>query len=311
MAIFILHRLFRSFQMSFSYNFNKKIKLSGLAPRFKTHAWRAMSSLLIALIAAIGTHLIVRAAPTILATMTDAFVGVHDGDGKADPGETIEYTAVIQNSGADPATGVTFNDIIDLNTTLVDGSLNVSPQAADDTYATIGNTLLEVGVTASGDPAVRVTGAAIDSLFDNDTEFLGDTFTLLSVEADTTAPFTTATEQGGSVTVESDGNFSYIPAVGFSGADHFDYVITDDGAVGSGALTGAGRVTINVHAQEVWYVSNDATAGGLGRSTDPFDTLLEAQTASGPNDTIFVFHAGGDLTGQNDGIILQNGQRLI
>ncbi|HZJ22725.1 MAG TPA: DUF11 domain-containing protein, partial [Anaerolineales bacterium] len=81
-----------------------------------------MSSLLIALIAAIGTILIVRAAPTILATMTDAFVGVHDGDGKADPGETIEYTAVIQNSGADPATGVTFNDIIDLNTTLVDGS---------------------------------------------------------------------------------------------------------------------------------------------------------------------------------------------
>src|SRR5687768_17056954 len=177
MAIFILHRLFRSFQMLFSYNFNKKIKLGSLSSRFKIHASRAMSSLLIALIAAIGTHVIVRAAPTILATMSAAFVGVHDGDGKADPGETIEYTAVIQNSGADPATGVTFNDIIDLNTTLVDGSLNVSPLAADDSYATIGNTLLEVGVTASGDPAVRVTGAAIDSLFDNDTEFLGDTYT--------------------------------------------------------------------------------------------------------------------------------------
>src|SRR5688572_12468963 len=137
--------------MPFSSNFNKKIKPGGLSSLLKIRASRAVFSLLIALLAAIGTHLVVRAAPTILATMTDAFVGVHDGDGKADPGETIEYTAVIQNSGADPATGVTFNDIIDLNTTLVDGSLNVSPLAADDTYATIGNTLLEVGVTASGD----------------------------------------------------------------------------------------------------------------------------------------------------------------
>ncbi|HJS20769.1 MAG TPA: Ig-like domain-containing protein [Anaerolineales bacterium] len=255
-------------------------------------------------------------APAVAATLTDTIVndGVPLGeaaDGKADPGETIEYTAVIQNSGADPATGVTFQDIIDLNTTLVAGSVNVSPLAANDSYATIGNTLLEVGVTASGSPSVKVTGAAIDSLFDNDTEFLGDSFTLLSVEADTTAPFTTATESGGTVTVEGDGNFSYIPPVGFSGADHFDYVITDDGAVGSGALTSAGRVTINVNAQEVWYVNNNAGAGGLGRSTDPFDTLLEAQTASGLNDTIFVFHAGGDLTGQNNGVILKNGQRLI
>ena len=162
--------------MSFSYNFNKKIKLGGLAPRFKILASRAMSSLLIAFIAAIGTNLIVRAAPTILATMTAAFIG-SDGDGKADPGETIEYTTVIQNNGTD-ATGVTFNDIIDLNTTLVGGSLNVSPLAIDDTYDTIGNTLLEVGVTASGNPAARVTTPAIDSLFDNDVEFLGDTFTL-------------------------------------------------------------------------------------------------------------------------------------
>ena len=51
-------------------------------------------------------------------------------------------------------------------------------------------------MTASGSPAVRVTTPAIDSLFDNDTEFLGDTFTLKSVEADIVAPFTTATETG-------------------------------------------------------------------------------------------------------------------
>src|SRR5688500_15089202 len=79
--------------------------------------------------------------PVVAATLTDTIL--NDGvplseaaDGKADPGETIEYTAFIQNSGIDPATGVTFQDIIDLNTTLVSGSLNVSPLAANDSYTT-------------------------------------------------------------------------------------------------------------------------------------------------------------------------------
>src|SRR5688500_5653398 len=157
--------------MSFSYNFNKKIKPGHLSLRFKILASRAIFSLLIALIAAVGTQLIVRAAPTILATMTAAFIG-GDGDGKADPSETIEYTAVIQNNGADPATGITFNDVLDLNTTLVAGSVNVSPLAGDDSYDAIGNTMLDVGIGLP-DPAVHVTNSAIDSLFDNDTEFLG------------------------------------------------------------------------------------------------------------------------------------------
>ena len=258
-------------------------------------------------------------AVTLSPTKTDAII--NDGvplseaaDGKADPGEIIEYTVVIPNSGDTDASGVTFNDVIDLNTTFVGGSLNVSPLAVDDTYSTIGNTLLDVGVGLS-DPAVHVTNPATDSLFDNDVEFLGDTFTLKSVETDTTAPFTTATESGGSITVEGDGNFSYTPSVGFSGTDHFDYVLTDDGPdniLGNADdLTGAGRVTINVNAQRVWYVKNNATAGGLGRSTDPFDTLVEAQTASSANDTIYVFQGDGTTTGQDAGITLKANQRFV
>ncbi len=305
--------------------FTNYFKSGSFITRIKIHALRLMLFLLVAALGTLftlGTVSAVRAAaglaplfaPSISVLKADVFVG-GDLDNKADPGETIRYTTTISNGGPDPATGVTFNDTIDNNTTLVGGSTNVSPLAGDDTYATIGNTLLEVGVTASGSPAVRVTGAAIDSLFDNDTEFLGDTYTLKSVEADTVAPFTTATESGGTVTVETDGNFSYTPAVGFSGADHFDYVITDDGpdniANNADDLTGAGRVTINVNTQTVWYVDNNAAAGGFGRSTDPFDTLAEAQTASAANQTIYVFHAGGDLTGQNAGILLKDGQRLI
>jgi len=237
--------------MAFFYNINKKIKLDGSVSLIQLRASRAMFSLLLACIAAVGTNLIVRAAPTILATMTATFIG-GDGDGKADPGETIEYTAVVQNTGSD-ATSVTFNDILDLNTTLVGGSLNVSPLALDDSYDTMGNTLLEVGVAASGNPAVIVAGG----LFANDTEFLGDTYTLKSVEAASgVAPLTSATESGGSVTVQANGTFFYTPPVGFSGSglsgDHFDYVITDDGPdniLGNADdLTGAGRVMINVNA---------------------------------------------------------------
>jgi hypothetical protein len=260
--------------------------------------------------------------PTITFTMTDTLIddgaGLispdEDGDGKADPGETLEYTVVIANGGADPATEVTFNDILDLNTTLVGGSLNISPLALDDSYTTIGNTLLDVGISTP-DPAVHVTNTTIDSLFDNDTEFLGDSFTLKSVESDITAPFITTSEQGGTVTVESDGNFSYLPAAGFSGTDHFDYVITDygpDNVLGNtDDLTGAGRVTITVTPEKVWYVKNDAASGGLGRSTDPFDTLLGAEAASSANDTIYVFQGNGTTTGQNAGITLKEGQHLI
>ena len=279
-------------------------------------AFVLISMLVTAVVPALSVSASPLLAPSITPTMTDTIindgVGGDPADGKADPGETIEYTATIPNLGTD-ATVVTFNDIIDLKTTLVAGSLNISPLAVDDTYDTIGNTLLEVGVTASGNPAVTLAG----SLFDNDTEFLGDTFTLKSVEAANFSAIsvTTATESGGSVTVEGDGNFSYIPPVGFSGTDHFDYILTDDGPdniLGNADdLTGAGRVTINVKPQRVWYVKNNTAAGGLGRSSDPFDTLTEAQTASSTNDTIYVFQGDGTTTGQNTGIALKNGQRLL
>ncbi|MEO6392284.1 MAG: Ig-like domain-containing protein, partial [Pyrinomonadaceae bacterium] len=246
--------------------------------------------------------------------------GDENGNGKVNRGDTLIYTINIANAGvspADDALSLLFNDTIDINTTLVAGSVNVSPLARDDSYATIGNTLLEVGVTPSGNVAVSVTNPATDSIFDNDAEFQGDSFTLKSVEAVNfvAVSVTAATEQGGSVTVEADGNFSYTPPVGFGGADAFDYVITDDGPdniLGNADdLTGPGRVTINVNAAKVWYVKNDAAAGGLGRSSDPFDTLLEAQTASAVGDTIYVFLGNGTTTGQNAGFVLKASQRLL
>ena len=47
-------------------------------------------------------------------------------DGNFDPGDTILYTVTLTNSGDVDLTGVTFNDIIDPNTTL-GANINVSP----------------------------------------------------------------------------------------------------------------------------------------------------------------------------------------
>ena len=81
--------------------------------------------------------------PGITATLTDSFPDL-DGDLKANPGETITYTATIVNSGTD-ARPVQFTNTIDPNTTLVGGSLKVSPLAFADTYVAAQNTQLSVG----------------------------------------------------------------------------------------------------------------------------------------------------------------------
>src|SRR4026209_544361 len=71
-------------------------------------------------------------APSITATKTDSFPDP-DMDGQAAPGETITYDVNIANGGPDDATGVNFSDTTDATTTLVGGSLKVSPLAFADT----------------------------------------------------------------------------------------------------------------------------------------------------------------------------------
>src|SRR5262245_33230339 len=76
--------------------------------------------------------------PVVGATKTAALV-LGNGDGDADPGDTIEYTVVINNTGPDPATGVTFADQLTGPQSLVNLSTQVSPIAVNDTFASIGN----------------------------------------------------------------------------------------------------------------------------------------------------------------------------
>ncbi|GAB4153164.1 MAG: hypothetical protein Fur005_04030 [Roseiflexaceae bacterium] len=170
-------------------------------------------------------------------------------------------------------------------------SFAVAPNAVDDAQSGIGNTLLEVGVAASGTPAAIRTG----SVRDND----------ISAAAFTVTPGTSATAQGGSVTINANGNYTYTPPVGYTGADTFTYTITD--ANGS---SDTATVTITL-TDRVWYVRNTASAGGDGRATAPFNTLAAAASASAAGDYLYLYRGDGTNTGQNAGITLLNNQRLI
>jgi len=258
------------------------------------------------------------ASPIITASMTDTLEN-DDGDGKIDPTnglgstERIIYSTTITNSGTVDATGVQFTDTIDAHTTFVPASLNVSPLAGDDSYDTIGNTLLEVGPvgTPSTQPKITVgTGGSPKSVFDNDTEFLGDTYTLSKLQAVVYpgSGTVTAASTHGSVTMDGSGHFSYLPTAGYTGDDTFTYEIKD----GAG-LTGTGTVTIHVNAQRVWYVQNNSAGTNQGTSENPFTTLASAQAvATVAGDIVYVFNGNNTTTNQNAGYTFQaNTQRLI
>ncbi|MEO8503276.1 MAG: Ig-like domain-containing protein [Acidobacteriota bacterium] len=116
--------------------------------------------------------------------------------------------------------------------------------------------------------------------------------------------FSGATVNGGTVTIATNGEFLFTPKTADPAAtDTFPYSVTDSVA------TVTRTVTVNLKSR-AWFVKNNAAAGGLGRSQDPFDTLAEAQTASLAGDYIFVY--GGDLTttGQAAGIVLKANQKF-
>ncbi|MCX7017175.1 MAG: DUF11 domain-containing protein, partial [Candidatus Sumerlaeota bacterium] len=87
--------------------------------------------------------------PVITAAKTAQLVGDLDGDGQAGPGDTIEYTIVITNSGDRPTTGAVFRDTPDPNSALVSGSVTT-------TLGTVGQG------NNTGDSEVRVEIGQID-----------------------------------------------------------------------------------------------------------------------------------------------------
>ena len=186
------------------------------------------------------------------------------------------------------------------------------PVGGPDAFDFVGNTLLLVDKAATGDPEIVATTTSTLGVLDNDSDpsdpiSVTGVFANMTDCADMTAPFTDCpTANGGTVTMESTGQFSYTPAPGDTAAtDMFGYKLT------GGATTVDVIVTLT-RKNTVWYVKNDNASGtDDGSSTDPFDTLAEAEAASVAGDTIYVFEGDGTDTGQDVGIALKDMQRLL
>ena len=192
--------------------------------------------------------------------------------------------------------------------------VNDPPTAGADSFDFIGNTELEVDQDTASTPEVLATTGSGTGVLDNDADTVeGDAIAITSLTVggctDSSAPFDCTDAAVGTVHMTADGKFSFLPAPGDTDAtESFTYVITDNGTPAAASTTG----TVTLHRYDrVWYVKNDASAGGLGGSADPFDTLAEAETASVAGDTIFVFEGDGTTTGEDQGITLKNNQKLL
>ena len=215
----------------------------------------------------------------------------HTPSGNRAPGDSLFYTVVITNTGAQDAMGVNFTDTIDPNTTFV-GSLDVSPIAVNDTYNTIGN--VDISVPAPGLLANDLNPGGVGSLVFTDINGSGF-FSGAAV----------ATSQMGTVNVFSGGSFTYNPKAGFTGTDTFTYTINN----GTG-LTDSATVTITV-SDQIWFVNSALGSNGDGRRATPFNVLTGATSADavdGANDAIFLFSSATNYTG---GLTLNNGEKVI
>jgi Bacterial Ig domain/Calx-beta domain/Matrixin len=251
-------------------------------------------------------------APTITATKVDAWDDTATPDGKAEPGQTITYTVTITNTGTADATGVTFTDSVDPNTTLVPGSITTQPIASPDAFNVIGNVRIQVPDGASDllgndcdpDPAGGpCTNAGL---------------TITTLAGDNSAPFAGLSTAGGNVTATTgDGSFQYNPAPGFAGQDTFTYTVTDgSGKTDTATVTlQVGNGTATPGTNVVWFVNSAAVSNGDGRLTSPFnclrgpgcfDTTTTGGAADDPGDTIFLY--SGNYTG---GFTLLANQKLI
>jgi VCBS repeat-containing protein len=262
------------------------------------------------------------------------------GDGTADPTMTfsgnltnvnaalagLKYRGLLNFSGADtlsvdtsdlghnPAPPQTDSDSVAITVNPV----NDAPVADDETFngaqSAVGNTTFvgddpTDGAMATPDPTDtspvtdRPHKTVIGDILAGDTDVDGPG--PLTVTAGTFP-----TNDGGTVTIEADGDFTFEPVASTSctdSSDFFDYTIND---AGSPNQTDVGRVTIAI-AGCVWYVNNDDAQGNNGTSEKPFNTLAQAETASGNNHYTFVYDGNNTTTGYDAGINLNSGERLI
>jgi uncharacterized repeat protein (TIGR01451 family) len=102
-------------------------------------------------------YIVTLSPPVLAATKTASLLVDQNGNGVANPGDTLAYTVMLTNNGGVAATGVVFTDTPDANTALVSGSVTTTSGTvttgngpADTTVA------VDVGTLAAGGGSVTI-----------------------------------------------------------------------------------------------------------------------------------------------------------
>ncbi|MER0442761.1 Ig-like domain-containing protein, partial [Emticicia sp. W12TSBA100-4] len=224
-------------------------------------------------------------APTITLEKSVAV----QGGGNATPGGQLNYTVVLSNTAAsgagNNATDVSFSDVLNSNLTLVAGSVKATPIGVNDTYNVIGN----VGITVPVEYGVLVNDVSPDG-------------TSITVAVSTNVA-------NGTLSLSSNGSFTYTPNAGFSGTDSFIYTVTST----NGTTSTNNTVTLTVSAP-IWFVDIAAATNGNGTLASPFKdwsnfataNALTGATDPAANQTIFVY--SGTYSGA---ATLKAGQKVL
>ena len=119
----------------------------------------------------------------------------------------------------------------------------------------------------------------------------GDVITIADATGEVaTAPQTITTTEGGTVTLNTDGTFTYTPPTGFIGEDTFDYSIIDP----SGA-TDTATVTLTVTPDDP--NTNDAPSGGndliAGTKNEPATSNLLGNDTDPETDPLTITEVDG------------------
>ena len=183
-----------------------------------------------------------------------------------------------------------YNGPVSFNYTISDGTLT-------DT-ATVNGVISAVNdAPVAVDDAITATeDTPFNSIIDldaNDLDVDGDTLTVVAG--------TFATAQGGSITIATDGSYTYTPAANFNGADSVDYTVTD------GSLTDVGTLNITVNAVNDAPVAVDDAI--TATEDTPFNSIidLDANDLDVDGDTLtvvagtFATAQGGSITIATDG----------
>jgi Ca2+-binding RTX toxin-like protein len=157
---------------------------------------------------------------------------------------------------------------------------------------TLNETNVNEGVTAVNDSITvdeDVPFNSAVSLIANDIDIDGDLLTVIAG--------TFATAQGGSITIASDGSYTYTPPTNFNGVDSVDYTVTDGEFSDIGTL----NITVNpindapVNNMPASYTTNEDTSVSLsGLSVTDVD-------AGAGNITVTLVVASGTITAANAG----------